>query len=186
MDELSVTFSALSLYGPSFFRILDLPLVSSALGRMVRWSYANGILNHQELFSSVCDHMDDDSLRKTRLVCRTLSHRSAFTFGSRFFSHLVAMPHMESLTVLLRYAYHQKFSRFVNTLSISGETGPPSTTYAGIPASTVEDMLTEALRSFENLETIRIDTCSYLRLEHLSSEAIGLRCGPERLRMEQL
>lgn len=125
-------------------------------------------------------------MRKTRLVCRTLSHRSAFTFGSRFFTHLVVIPHTESLTVLLRYAHHQRFSRFVKTLSISGETGPPSTTYPGIHASTVEDMLTEALRSFENLETMRIDTCSYLRLEHLSSEAIGLRCGPERLRMEQL
>jgi len=92
---------------------------------------------------------------------------------------------MESLTVLLRYAHHQRLSRFVKTLSISGETGPPSTTYAGIPASTVEDMLTEALRSFANLETIRIDTYSYLQTRYLSPESIGLRCGPERLDMTQ-
>ncbi|KAI4659375.1 uncharacterized protein J4E78_005802 [Alternaria triticimaculans] len=164
MDELSVAFGALSLNG--IFRILDLP---------------------SELFSSVCNHLDIGSLLSIRLVSRGISDRSTFTFGTRSLVHLVALPRFDSLSVLLHFARHKKYSRYVKTISISGEIGgSPSIPYVGMPLSTAEDMLTEAFRNFENLETIRIDSFSYVHIHYRSPKAIGLRCGPMWLLSGQL
>ena len=70
---------------------------------------------------------------------------------------------------------------------MSGEIGgSPSMVHVGMPLSKAEDMLTEALRKFVNLETIRIDSLSYVQTWHLTGEVVGLRCGPERLTPQQL
>ncbi|KAI4705015.1 hypothetical protein J4E89_009308 [Alternaria sp. Ai002NY15] len=158
MDELTVAFNAHSVNGA--FRILDLPL---------------------ELFSSICSRLDNRSLRSIRLVSRAINDRSTFTFGTRSLAHLMALPRSDSLSVLLHFARQKKYSRFVKTISISTDIGGSSLIpHVGMPLSTAEALLTEALRNFENLEIIRIDSLSYLNFWYRSSKVIGLRCGPIR------
>lgn len=64
--------------------------------------------------------------------------------------------------------------------------GCPSTAQVGMPLSTAEDMLTEALHNFDNLDTIRIDSTSYLRYRYRPPVAPGLHCRPCKLYWEDL
>ncbi|KAI8938902.1 hypothetical protein NX059_004759 [Plenodomus lindquistii] len=135
------------------FRILDLP---------------------PEIVGEICEHLEDSDLPNFRRVCKAFEAHSCTAFGKRFFHHLVAILHPTSLTTLLEIARHVVFAKFVDQVTISGETigqslcvqdndeGAHVSLQRSMANSGLDVMiLTEVFRALRPLHTIRIDLASF-------------------------
>jgi hypothetical protein len=154
------------------FRLLDLP---------------------SELVDSICEHLDDTSLLSIRRVCRLARSSSVYTFGKRFFQHLIAFLHPLSLATLLEIARHPELSVFVNRVTINGgDLGHIVQIYdAELENECMHDdlqtsiklsgldtiILAEAFRALKNLKAVQIDRECYISGSCTEHQYMGIRCG---------
>jgi hypothetical protein len=137
-----------------------------------------------EIVGNICDYLGDLDLIDVRLVCQALRAHSIAAFGQRFFTHLVAILHPSSLTILMEISRHRELSKYVRKLTISGESvggiirfdeeamQPHIQLQASMKHSGMDKlMLADTFQKLSNLRVIGIDNLSY------SVERIGLRCG---------
>ena len=142
-----------------------------------------------ELIEMVMRHLDDKSILCARQVCRAFSAYSMVEFGTRYFSHVIAILHPFSLTVLLEIARHPGLSKHVKRLTISGEQiggaihfdTPVDRDITIELQNSLEKsgmdrlVLGEAFRGFKNLNEVHVEDDAYV------SPRVGFRCGKKHL-----
>lgn len=141
-----------------------------------------------ELVGAVCEQLDDATLVAIRQVSRAFRDHSYTAFGTYFFHHLVVILHPISLSRFLDICRHDKLSKYVRKVTVSGELlAEESSTELVRQAEAVqqcdpvnsamqEKILVESFRTLVNLLHVRIDVASFDRAEDYGIAADGIRC----------
>ncbi|KAH6644093.1 hypothetical protein C7974DRAFT_467789 [Boeremia exigua] len=139
-----------------------------------------------ELLSSICSHLDGKDLLNVRRACRSLNQNSMSFFDPFFFSHLEAIIHLLSLSVLLEIAKHPRLSKYVTQVTLCGKwtcnesLSPSDQAHNDLhdgnsKSSQYRRTLQDVLQALPNLT--RINVCSDSELKSKANSPPSLSCG---------
>ncbi|KAH7118751.1 hypothetical protein B0J11DRAFT_617074 [Dendryphion nanum] len=72
-----------------------------------------------EVFTHICERLDDSGLINLRLTCQMAHDKTDFTFRNHFFRNLAIFFHPDSFAAFFEIASHPKFGQCVETVTVS-------------------------------------------------------------------